>query len=159
MQINYVLNYLLFASFTSCISLWSSKSNFSKWLFQKTNLEGNVKIKIQTNLQIKEAADPMRTAPWGRWWGHANLKMKVVATDLPRVHLLNTSCRKSLFLQYTQNYFSNVALAIINTSNGKVWPSVCQVLTVHLISAALCVLGHGFLFMNRESRKMSSQEM
>lgn len=87
------------------------------------------------------------------------MKMKVVATDLPRVHLLNTSCRKSLFLQYTQNYFSNVALAIINTSNGKVWPSVCQVLTVHLISAALYVLGHGFLFMNRESRKMSSQEM
>lgn len=111
MQINYVLNYPLFASFISCIFLWSSKSNFSKWLSQKPNVEGNVKIKIQTNLQIKEAANPMRTAPWGKWWGHAKFKMKV-ATDLPRVHFLNTSCRKSLFLQYTQDYLSNMALPL-----------------------------------------------
>lgn len=80
-----------------------------------------------------------------------------VATDLPRVHFLNTSCRKFVFTIYSELSFK-YGSSIINISNGKMWPRACQVSTDHLMSPVLYVLGHGFLFMNRESRKMSSRD-
>lgn len=47
---------------------------------------------------------------------------------------------------------------LFHISNGKMWPRACQVSTDHLMSPVLYVLGHGFLFMNRESRKMNSRD-